>query len=443
MAITLNGNGTAVLTDSSGNAGIGTATPTQKLEVAGTIYSTSGGFKFPDATTQTTAATGIPTGTIVAYGSSTTPSGYLKCDGSVYTKSSYTALSTILGSLPANVAQYVNSTSINGVGGAIVLNGNVLLSRGDSNAYVSTNNGASFTTVSYTSSTYPTFGGGTSNYGVWTGTNYILPASGSTVGGIVYNSSLTSVTWTNVTTNVAYYVCGIVNTGSRLIAIETGATFKSSYSTTGGTSWTAGGTHTVNDVRGFQYAAGLAVIVGGTAASAAVITTSPDGATWTARTIPAGVSAGVTRIDSLSYQNSLFIAITNQKDVISSADGITWTYKSTFPGVNISTTAAVIYLSATGYYYTVNYSSTDLITWSLTPNSYKIMQQVAATDGTRIYHPAGTYNPFYAYSTSTQFAVPNFGVSGSAAANLASAYNSANDFNVLPVSYGVTYYIKT
>lgn len=46
----------------SGYVGIGTSNPSQKLQVAGTIYSTSGGFKFPDGTVQTTAATGSSNG---------------------------------------------------------------------------------------------------------------------------------------------------------------------------------------------------------------------------------------------------------------------------------------------------------------------------------------------------------------------------------------------
>jgi hypothetical protein len=44
-----------------GNVGIGTTTPGQKLSVAGTIESTTGGFKFPDATTQTTAGISLTT----------------------------------------------------------------------------------------------------------------------------------------------------------------------------------------------------------------------------------------------------------------------------------------------------------------------------------------------------------------------------------------------
>jgi hypothetical protein len=44
-----------MIIDSSGKVGIGTTAPAQKLSVSGTIESTSGGFKFPDGTTQTTA----------------------------------------------------------------------------------------------------------------------------------------------------------------------------------------------------------------------------------------------------------------------------------------------------------------------------------------------------------------------------------------------------
>src|SRR5262245_7688863 len=47
---------TTIFEDKYGKVGIGTDTPTSRLTVLGMIESTSGGFKFPDGTTQTTAA---------------------------------------------------------------------------------------------------------------------------------------------------------------------------------------------------------------------------------------------------------------------------------------------------------------------------------------------------------------------------------------------------
>lgn len=54
----------AVVIDKSSNVGIGTTSPGEKLSVNGTIESTTGGFKFPDGTVQTTAGGGPGGGSI-------------------------------------------------------------------------------------------------------------------------------------------------------------------------------------------------------------------------------------------------------------------------------------------------------------------------------------------------------------------------------------------
>jgi hypothetical protein len=69
----------------NGNVGIGTTSPAQKLSVSGMIESTAGGFKFPDGTTQTTAATAASmfsriTATVTATtGGNWSYSGYVAC----------------------------------------------------------------------------------------------------------------------------------------------------------------------------------------------------------------------------------------------------------------------------------------------------------------------------------------------------------------------------
>ena len=57
LAVVVGGSERLSIT-TAGDVGIGTTTPGQKLSVAGVVESTTGGFKFPDGTTQTTAASG-------------------------------------------------------------------------------------------------------------------------------------------------------------------------------------------------------------------------------------------------------------------------------------------------------------------------------------------------------------------------------------------------
>jgi len=69
--------GQTLYSDSNNNIGIATTTPGYPLTVAGVIYSSTGGFKFPDNTTQTTAASGsTPTGAVMFFNLASCPSGW-------------------------------------------------------------------------------------------------------------------------------------------------------------------------------------------------------------------------------------------------------------------------------------------------------------------------------------------------------------------------------
>ena len=81
----------SMIIQGGGNVGIGTTSPGQKLSVAGTVESTSGGFKFPDGTTQSTAA-GVP----VIY--ATTNCGAVANDGNDYSSALSSCIAPYLSS---------------------------------------------------------------------------------------------------------------------------------------------------------------------------------------------------------------------------------------------------------------------------------------------------------------------------------------------------------
>lgn len=98
---TFRSTGATVLAASSGNVGIGNVSPGQKLTVAGTVESTSGGFKFPDGTTQNTAAAGGGGGGVTTFSAGSTgfnpgtaTNGAVTLSGTLYATSGGTGVSS-------------------------------------------------------------------------------------------------------------------------------------------------------------------------------------------------------------------------------------------------------------------------------------------------------------------------------------------------------------
>jgi microcystin-dependent protein len=122
-----------VYINSYGNVGIGTSTPTSNIQVVGNtiisnvittanIYSSSGIYQGGSLL--------LPSGVVMIWGSSTTPSGWLNCDGNLYSisDSKYTSLFSVIGyryggvvsstfSVPNITANFVSGAStINNLG---------------------------------------------------------------------------------------------------------------------------------------------------------------------------------------------------------------------------------------------------------------------------------------------------------------------------------------
>jgi hypothetical protein len=447
-AISINGTQT-LLVDNSNNV-----TMTGNL-TAGNVTATE--FRFANGASVLSAASSTLTGQIIVTSSNTAPTGYLKCDGNTYTKSSYTALSTALGSIPVSYASTYNiSQVVNNAYGPYEANGKVFYTS-DSGFYLHTTDHVTFSNVNISTSIGAYSPG---RYGMtWTGTNYVSNArirandgAGSTYmtneNGAVYSSSLTTTSWSLASGSLTFIPRGFASNGSgTVVLVGEEYTTDFAYSTNHGASYTAftiaaGSFNTMGRVSGVVWApaAGLFIVIGWAASYVPAIYTSPNGITWTSRTVPVEFTSYLMKY--ISVANGIIFVFDTKGNLCTSTDGITWTFRQNL-GDSVSTyvggAGKVVYVASTGYYYANGYYSPNGFNWSVAPLKpgyapYTWRSQCISPDGTKIFMgyrdigtstilngPAATYTPF-PYTVATQFNVPDYGPAATGTAPVYGAY---------------------
>ena len=86
-------------------------------------------FDAANAANSTATSAGVPTGGIIYWAGANAPSGFLPCDGNIYTRSTYSSLASVLGTPPmpsSYTLEYANTTAMssyvnNGAMGAPVM----------------------------------------------------------------------------------------------------------------------------------------------------------------------------------------------------------------------------------------------------------------------------------------------------------------------------------
>jgi hypothetical protein len=125
-----------------------------------------------------------------------------------------------------------------------------------------------------------------------------------------------------------------------------------------GVTWTARTLPVTGTWSQVLYAGGQFVAVNSTAST--VVLTSPDGTTWTQRTLPTSVA-----LRAVAYGNSTYVAVGASGACMTSPDGVTWTSRAgqlsnvTFIGVAFG---AGLFVTVGGS--VLSYSSPDGVTWT-------------------------------------------------------------------------------
>lgn len=374
----------------------------------------------------TAGASGMPTGGLIAYPSATTPTGYLKADGTAYATATYPTLQSVLG----YIVDGIDNWTTTGTAATYTWNG-VVYASGATNLYAAVGatgaNGAySYSTdgITWTSGTVTTTSSFTAiTYTTATTNSYVAVGQGGLAGYSTNGSSWTTTTIAGGGTTynavsyfpavTAYYAVGA--SGARATSAN-------------GTSWTTTATITASSYRAVVYASGNTnpYVLGG---DGGMINYSTNASAWTTTSL--GTTSSVR---ALGYGNNLFVAVGNGGLIATSTNAVTWTIQ------NSPTASSLLTVTYANSQWTaagagpVMLSSTDGINWF--PNYVTPLATTSSINGlvygTRyVFVNSGGYQAYasvYSYSTATSFVVPK-------------AYN----YGVVPyLTYGPQYvYIKT
>jgi len=220
-----------IMINPSGNVGIGTTTPGQKLSVTGTIESTTGGIKFPDGTTQLTAATGGGSGGSFAW---------VQFDGATCGATCTILSSSNVSSVTRNAAGDYTVTMISGVGSTNY----GILSSGSQSGTTSVND--RFPSVYPISSTQFRI-----IFSAWTNGNSLNDAKVITASVLSGNTSPVISQWTTAASNV-YFNTGNVGIGTTSPGYTLHVVGTAGLST--GTTWTNASDLRLKDIHGdYEY----------------------------------------------------------------------------------------------------------------------------------------------------------------------------------------------
>lgn len=390
----------------------------------------------------------IPAGSIVYYPSSTTPTGFLRCNGSIYNRSAYPNLASVIGTptlLSAETLRNSNFTTGTSNSWQYMTSANNLAfmfgSAWSSNAQNANGMRTSTDGITFTARNMVSFYPQDSTVAYINGT-YIAPQGQSQVPNgaatVSYQTSTDGVTWTSRTQAVTntrggfMWVVGNATLGRAIMWVRasynccgTYTQFVSSnelYYTTNGTTWTlASAAPTAftnapavgsNGMVAIGADLGNGMSLGNTYKS---VWYSADGSTWTNITSNLqSVNSGATSFGRAIWDGTYYYVVCNAGIIFRSTTGASgsWTQIAAWQGAVPDTTNGVFLRDGTNYYFTTQnntWYSNDMANWAFagTLASYRAICSTTLVGQNGLATPSTYTTNGSGYTTATQFPVPN------------------------------------